>query len=112
MIHWDREMPEEPFHPLLPVLQDVPHHPGRSFLHRVDSEQWRELGFHKNDHVLLEFRPLKDGDIALVLHHGQAILTRYRHLPMPGFLPPSPGKIIPPEDTVLQGVVTCLVRTM
>jgi hypothetical protein len=27
-------------------------------------------------------------------------------------LPPSPGKSIPQDDAVLQGVVTCLVRTM
>jgi hypothetical protein len=46
------------------------------------------------------------------LHHGQPVLTRYRHLPQPGFLPPSPAKPIPQDDAVLQGVVTCLVRTM
>jgi hypothetical protein len=46
------------------------------------------------------------------LHHGQPVLTRYRHLPQPGFLPPSSAKPIPQDDAVLQGVVTCLVRTM
>jgi len=99
-------------HPLLPVLEEIPHHPGRTFLHQVDSDQWKELGLKKHDRLLLEFRPLKDGDIALILHHGQPVLTRYRHLPKPSFLPPSPAKPIPQDDAVLQGVVTCLVRTM
>ena len=99
-------------HPLLPILEEIPHHPGRTFLHRVDTDQWKELGLKKHDRLLLEFRPLKEGDLALILHHGQAILTRYRHLPQPVFLPPSPSKPIPHDDAVLQGVVTCLVRTM
>jgi hypothetical protein len=99
-------------HPLLPVLEEIPHHPGRTFLHRVDSDQWKELGLKKHDRLLLEFRPLKEGDLALILHHGQTVLTRYRHLPQPTFLPPSPAKPIPQDDAVLQGVVTCLVRTM
>jgi len=101
-----------PSHPLLGLLQEIPHQPGRSFLHRVDSDQWKELGLLKNDHLLIEFRPLKNQDLALVLHYGQATLTRYHHLPKPSFLPPSPSKPIPESDAVLQGVVTCLVRSL
>lgn len=104
-------MSEIPSHPLLPVLEEIPHHPGRTFLHRVDSDHWKVLGLHKNDRLLLEFRALKEGDLAMILHHGQATLTRYRHLPRPAFIPPPPSKSIPQEDAVLQGVVTCLVRT-
>ena len=99
-------------HPLLPILEDIPHHPGRTFLHRVESQQWKELGIQKNDCLLLEFRPLKDQDLALILHHGQSLLTRYHQLPSPRFAPPSPTQPIPTTDAVLQGVVSCLVRTM
>lgn len=99
-------------HPLLPILEDIPHHPGRTFLHRVESQQWKELGIQKNDCLLLEFRSLKDQDLALILHHGQSLLTRYHHLPSPHFAPPSPTQPIPTTDAVLQGVVSCLVRTM
>lgn len=99
-------------HPLLPILEDIPHHPGRTFLHRVESQQWKELGIQKNDCLLLEFRSLKDQDLALILHHGQSLLTRYHHLPSPRFAPPSPIQPIPTTDAVLQGVVSCLVRTM
>jgi len=99
-------------HPLLPILEDIPHHPGRTFLHRVESQQWKELGIQKNDCLLLEFRPLKDQDLALILHHGQFLLTRYHHLPSPRFAPPAPTQPIPTTDAVLQGVVSCLVRTM
>lgn len=105
-------MSNAPLHPLLPVLEEIPYHPGRTFLHRVDSDQWKQFELLKNDHLLLEFRPLKDADLALILHHGQSILTRYQHLPRPSFLPPSPSKPIPLEDAVLQGVVTCLLRAM
>lgn len=99
-------------HPLLPVLAEIPFHPSRTFLHQIDSDQWQELGLQKNDRLLLEFRPLQDLDLALVLHHGQAILTRYRHSPAPRFLPPSPSASIPEDDAVLQGVVVCLIRLM
>jgi len=99
-------------HPLLPLLEEIPHHPGRTFLHRVDSHLWKELGIHKNDNLLLEFRPLKDQDLALVLHHGQSFLTRYHRLPSPRFIPPEPAQPIPTNDAVLQGVVSCLLRTM
>jgi len=99
-------------HPLLPILEEIPHHPGRTFLHRVDSNQWKDLGVQKNDYLLLEFRPLKDLDLALILHHGQSLLTRYHHLPSPHFSPPQPARPIPANDAVLQGVVSCLVRTM
>ena len=99
-------------HPLLPILEEIPHHPGRTFLHRVDSHQWKDLGIQKNDYLLLEFRPLKDQDLALILHHGQSLLTRYHHLPSPRFNPPPPALTIPNADAVLQGVVCCLVRTM
>lgn len=99
-------------HPLLPILEDIPHHPGRTFLHKVESQQWKELGIQKNDCLLLEFRSLKDQDLALILHHGQSLLTRYHHLPSPRFAPPSPTQPIPTTDAVLQGVVSCLVRTM
>jgi len=99
-------------HPLLPVLEEIPHHPGRTFLYRADSQQWRELGIQKGDHLLLEFRPLKDQDLALILHHGQSLLTRYHHLPSPRFAPPPPAQPIPNHDAVLQGVVSCLVRSM
>ena len=99
-------------HPLLPILEEIPHHPGRTFLHRVDSNQWKDLGVQKNDYLLLEFRPLKDLDLALILHHGQSLLTRYHHLPSPHFSPPQPARPIPANDAVLQGAVSCLVRTM
>ena len=99
-------------HPLLRLLEEIPHQPGRTFLHRVDSDQWKELGLVKNDHLLIEFRPLKNQDLALILHHGQSTLTRYRHLPKPSFHPPTPSKPIPESDAVLQGVVTCLVRSL
>ena len=78
----------------------------------MDSEQWKELGIHKNDRLMLEFRPLKNGDLAMVLHHGQALLTRYSHLPQPTFHSPTPSKALPIDDAVLQGVVTCIVRTL
>ena len=99
-------------HPLLPILEDIPHQPGRTFLHRVDSQQWRELGIEKSDYLLLEFRTLKDQDLALILHQGQSLLTRYHHLPSPRFAPPSPAQTIPTQDAVLQGVVSCLVRAL
>ena len=99
-------------HPLAPVLEQIPYHPNRSFLHQVDSDQWKELGIQKNDQLLLEFSPLKDLDLALILHQGQSLLTRYRYHPKPHFLPPSPAPSIPVNDAVLQGVVTCLVRIM
>jgi len=99
-------------HPLLPILEEIPHHSGRTFLHRVDSNQWKDLGIQKNDYLLLEFRPLKNLDLALILHHGQSLLTRYQHLPSPHFIPSQPAKPIPTNDAVLQGVVCCLVRTM
>ena len=99
-------------HPLLPVLAEVPHHPGRTFLHRVDSHQWKELGIQKNDYLLLEFRTLKDQDLALILHHGQPLLTRYHHRPTPRFTPPPPAHPMASTDVVLQGVVSCLVRIM
>jgi len=99
-------------HPLAPLLEEIPFHASRSFVHHIDSDQWKELGIHKNDRLLLEFRPLKDLDLALIHHHGQSVLTRYRHLPKPRFLPPSPSPSIPENEAVLQGVVTCLVRMM
>ena len=99
-------------HPLLPILDQIPYQPGRTFLHQVESDQWKELGVRKQDRLLIEFRPLKEGDLALILHHGQAILTRYHHLPQTTFTPPSPLQPIQKDDAVLQGVVTCLVRTM
>lgn len=99
-------------HPLLPILDQIPYQPGRTFLHQVESDQWKELGVRKQDRLLIEFRPLKEGDLALILHHGQAILTRYHHLPQATFTPPSPLQPIRKDDAVLQGVVTCLVRTM
>ena len=99
-------------HPLAPLLDEIPYHPSRSFVHQVDSDQWEELGVQKKDRLLLEFRPLKDLDLALILHHGQSVLTRYRHHPKPHFLPPSPSPSIPENEAVLQGVVTCLVRMM
>jgi len=101
-----------PTHPLFPLLEEIPYHPSRSFVQQVDSDQWKELGIQKKDRLLLEFRPLKDLDLALILHHGQSVLTRYRHHPKPQFLPPSPSPSIPENEAVLQGVVTCLVRMM
>ena len=99
-------------HPLLVVLEQVPFHPGRTFLHQVDTDQWQELGIQKKDYLLLDFRPLKEQDLALILHHGQNLLTRYHHLPSPGFIPPLPAQPIASNDAVLQGVVSCLIRTM
>jgi len=99
-------------HPLAPLLEEIPYHPSRSFLHQVDSDQWKELGLQKKDQLLLEFRPLRDQDLALILHHGQGVLTRYRHSPTPRFLPPSPAPAIDHSDAVLQGVVVCLIRMM
>ncbi len=99
-------------HPLLPLLDEIPYRPGRTFHHQVDSNQWMELGLLKKDRLLIEFRPLKDHDLALILHHGQSVLTRYRHVPNPHFLPPSPNPAIPASEAVLQGVVVCLIRTM
>ena len=101
-----------PSHPLSPLLEEIPYHPSRSFVQQVDSDQWKELGLQKKDRLLLEFRSLKDLDLALILHHGQSILTRYRQHPKPHFLPPSPSSSIPESEAVLQGVVTCLVRMM
>ena len=101
-----------PSHPLSPLLEEIPYHPSRSFVHQVESDQWNELGLKKKDQLLLEFRPLKDLDLALILHHGQSLLTRYRQHPKPHFLPPSPSPSIPESEAVLQGVVTCLVRMM
>ena len=99
-------------HPLALVLEEISYHPSRSFVQQVDSDQWKELGIQKKDRLLLEFRPLKDLDLALNLHQGQSVLTRYRHHPKPHFLPPSPSPSLPENDAVLQGVVTCLVRMM
>ena len=99
-------------HPLLPVLEEIPHHPGRTFLYQADSHQWAELGIKKGDRLLLEFRALKDQDLALILHHGQSLLTRYLHLPTPRFTPPPPAQPIATTDAVLQGVVSCLVRIL
>jgi len=99
-------------HPLALVLEEISYHPSRSFVHQVDSDHWKELGIQKKDQLLIEFRPLKDLDLALILHQGQSLLTRYRHHPKPHFLPPSPSPSIPESEAVLQGVVTCLVRMM
>lgn len=99
-------------HPLAPLLEEISHHPSRSFLHQVDSDQWKEFGIQKKDRLLLEFRPLRDFDLALIFHHGQSVLTRYRHHPKPHFLSPQPSPSIPEKEAVLQGVVTCLVRVM
>jgi hypothetical protein len=33
-------------------------------------------------------------------------------LPSPRFIPPDPAQPIPTNDAVLQGVVSCLLRTM
>lgn len=101
-----------PSHPLSPLLEEIPYHPVRSFVHQVESDQWKELGIQKKDQLLLEFRPLKDLDLALIHHHGQSLLTRYRQHPKPHFLPPSPSTSIPESEAVLQGVVTCLIRMM
>ena len=101
-----------PTHPLFPLLEEISYHPSRSFVQQVDSDQWKELGIQKKDRLLLEFRPLKDLDLALILHQGQSLLTRYRHHPKPHFLPPSSSPSIPESEAVLQGVVTCLVRMM
>jgi len=105
-------MSETRSHPLAQIIEEIPFQLGRSFIHQVDSDQWKELGLQKKDQLLLEFRPLKDLDLALILHHGQSLLTRYRQHPKPHFLPPSPSPSIPESEAVLQGVVTCLVRMM
>ncbi len=105
-------MEPTPSHPLQPILDQIPYQSGRSFVHQIESDQWKDLGVRKQDQLLIEFRPLREGDLALILHHGQAILTRYRHLPQATFTPPAPLEPIPKDDAVLQGVVTCLVRTM
>lgn len=99
-------------HPLLAVLEDIPYHPGRTFLHRVETDQWDPLGIQRKDYLLLEFRPLKDQDLALILHHGQTLLARYHHLPTPRFILAPTTQPIPTNDAVLQGVVSCLIRTM
>ncbi len=105
-------MSETRSHPLAQIIEEILFQLGRSFIHQVDSDQWKELGLQKKDQLLLEFRPLKDQDLALILHHGQGVLTRYRHSPTPRFLPPSPAPAIDHSDAVLQGVVVCLIRMM
>ena len=74
-------MSETRSHPLSQIIEEIPFQLGRSFIHQVDSDQWKELGLQKKDQLLLEFRPLKDQDLALILHHGQGVLTRYRQHP-------------------------------
>jgi len=108
----DEGMSLKDFHPLGLLLDEIPFHPSRSFVHQVESDQWKEFGIQKKDQLLLEFRPLKDLDLALIHHNGQSVLTQYRHHPKPHFVAPSPSASIPENEAVLQGVVTCLVRMM